>query len=500
MQVGLEDLAAEEIREALEALVGQNADFVRKVRLQLEDLRGFNGLVALVLFSALAGEDLDVDDGALNAGRAVERSVANIPGLFAEDGAQQLFFRRERGLALGRDLADQNVAGLHDRADTNDAALVQVAEERLADVGNVASDFLGTELGVARFDFVLLDVNRGVVVVLDQFFADQDSVFKVVAAPREERHEDVAPQGQLAAIGTRTVRENLGLLDAVSDAHQRFLADASVLVRTLEFDELIDVRAHFAAEHAGVIGLDAHDDALGVDLVHDAFALAEHHSAGIARRDALHAGADERGFAFNERNGLALHVGTHQRAVGVVVFEERNQAGSYGNELLRRHVDVVDFVAALQNEVPGLTAVDQFGRNFQAIIERHVGLRDDVLVLFPSGKIEAVRFVNDLAALELFVEFLDLVLLDDFTGFELAVTGIDDLNVVDDAAALDLAVGRFDEAVVVDAREAAQRADQADVRAFRRFDGADAAVVRRVHVAHFESGALARETARSKSR
>ncbi len=151
MQVGLQDLVAEEIRQALEALVGQNADFVRKVLLQLEDLRGFNGLVALVLFSALAGEDFDVDDSALNAGRAVERSVANVASLFAEDGAQQLFFRRERGLALGRDLADQNVAGLHDRADTNDAALVQVAQERLADVGNVASDFLGTELGVARF-------------------------------------------------------------------------------------------------------------------------------------------------------------------------------------------------------------------------------------------------------------------------------------------------------------------------------------------------------------
>ena len=42
---------------------------------------------------------------------------------------------------------------------------------------------------------------------------------------------------------------------------------------------------------------------------------------------------------------------------------------------------------------------------------------------------------------------------------------------------------------------AAERADQADVRAFRRLNRADAAVVRRVHVAHFEAGALARQTA-----
>jgi len=69
------------------------------------------------------------------------------------------------------------------------------------------------------------------------------------------------------------------------------LADASVLVRTLEFDELIDVRAHFAAQHAGVIGLDAHDDALGVNLVDDTFALTQHDRAGIARGDTFHARA-----------------------------------------------------------------------------------------------------------------------------------------------------------------------------------------------------------------
>jgi len=220
----------------------------------------------------------------------------------------------------------------------------------------------------------------------------------------------------------------------------------------------------------------------------------------IARGDALHAGADERRFALDERHGLALHVGTHERAVGVVVLEERNQAGGDRDELLRRNVDVVDLIAALEDEVAGLTAVDQLGGNLQALIERYVGLRDDVLVFFPSGKIEAVRLVNDLAALELFVEILDFILLDDFASFEFAVTGVDDLNVVDDAAALDLAVGRFDEAVVVDTREAAQRADQTDVRAFRRFNGADAAVVRRVHVANFESGTLARKATRPKGR
>src|SRR5207245_10417552 len=118
-------------------------------------------------------------------------------------------------------------------------------------------------------------------------------------APGRRAHEAVAPQGQLAALGARAVGEDLALFHAVAHANERLLADAGVLVRALELDELIDVRAHFAAEHAGVVGFHAHDNALGVHLVHDAFALAEHHRAGIARSDAFHAGAHERRFPAN---------------------------------------------------------------------------------------------------------------------------------------------------------------------------------------------------------
>ena len=60
---------------------------------------------------------------------------------------------------------------------------------------------------------------------------------------------------------------------------------------------------------------------------------------------------------------------------------------------------------------------------------------------------------------------------------------------------LTLRYGRLDEPELVDPRVARQRRDQADVRAFRRLNRADAAVVRRVDVADLEAGALARQTA-----
>src|SRR6202044_3075328 len=78
------------------------------------------------------------------------------------------------------------------------------------------------------------------------------------------------------------------------------------------------------------------------------------------------------------------------------------------------------------------------------------------------------------------------------------LTSIRHGNVIEYRAVLDATVRRLDEAVLIDAREARERRDQADVRAFRRLDRANAAVVSRVNVADFEAGALTRQTARPK--
>ena len=65
-------------------------------------------------------------------------------------------------------------------------------------------------------------------------------------------------------------------------------------------------------------------------------------------------GADERRLGDEQRHALALHVRTHQRTVGVVVFEERNQTRRHGNELLRRHVHVLDLVGLDFDEVTAI--------------------------------------------------------------------------------------------------------------------------------------------------
>src|SRR5258708_1769283 len=128
MQVSLDFLIAQYGLKTLQPLVGKDSDFIRQVLFQTLDLRGLNGLGAFVFLLSFAGEDFDVHHRAFNSRRAGERCVAHVAGFFAEDGAQQLLFRRELGLALGRDFADHHVALFYRRTNADHTPFVQIAQ------------------------------------------------------------------------------------------------------------------------------------------------------------------------------------------------------------------------------------------------------------------------------------------------------------------------------------------------------------------------------------
>ena len=147
--------------------------------------------------------------------------------------------------------------------------------------------------------------------------------------------------------------------DLIAHLHQRTLVDAGVLVRALVLHQPVDIDARLG--RIGLVGR-ADDDTGRVDLIDDAGAARRDRGARVTRNHAFHAGADERRLGANERHRLALHVRAHQRAVGVVVLEERDERRGHRNELLRRHVHEVDLVARHEMHVAGLTADDQVFR------------------------------------------------------------------------------------------------------------------------------------------
>ena len=204
------------------------------------------------------------------------------------------------------------------------------------------------------------------------------------------------------------------------------------------------------------------DHVIRVDLLDLTLALAQHHVAGIDRRPAFEAGADERRLRVDERYRLTLHVGAHEGAVRVVVLEERDKRGRHRDDLVRSDVHVVDFVRRDVLDLAALAANEHLLLEELALrVDRRVRLRDDVLVFLVGRQV---------------------------------------VDLVGDPAVRYLPVRGFDETERVHASERRERADQADVRALRRLDRAHASVVRRVHVANLEAGPLTRQTAGAERR
>jgi len=437
----------------------KDAELIVEILLDATDLHFFNLASALVFLDAVAGEHLDIDDGAIHARRHPLRAILHIGRFFAEDRAQQLLFRRQLAFALGRYLADQDVAGAHLGTDVDHTGFIQSRQRMLGHVRDVGGDFLRPQLGVTRNAGQLFDVDGGVTVFLHHTLGDQDRVFEVVAIPRHERDQHVLAQRQFANVGGRAIGQHIATLHPITHVHQRPLVDAGVLVGTGVLDQRIDINARVVVVNLRFIG--THHNTTGIDLIDHAAAQGVYGNAGVARHRALDAGTDQRLLRAQRRHGLALHVRAHQCAVGVIVLQKRNQCGCHRHRLHRRHVHVIDFGRRLEQGFTLVTTGHEVGGEPTLGIELGIGLGNDKILLFDRR-----QEVNGLG---------DLVLHH-------------------------FAVRRLQEAVLVGAGIHCQRVDKANVRAFRRFDGAYTAVMGRMHVAHFETSTLAGQAARPKRR
>ena len=269
-------------------------------------------------------------------------------------------------------------------------------------------------------------------------------------------------------VAAGAVGQNVTRMDFVALAHDRLVVDAAALVGTLELRNQVLVELAF-------IILD--DDGRAVDVVDHARVLGNEHFARVNRDAMLDAGADVRRVGLQQRHSLTLHVRTHEGAVCVVVLQERNERGSDRSHLTRRHVHVADTL----------------GSDFLGLAEDAVGVTGAAQNLFRRHE-HAIDGLAEHARLG--VELLHRL----SDGVVLFLVGGEVVDLVGYLAVDNATVRSLDEAIAVHASEGRQRADKADVRAFRRLDGAHAAVVRIVNVANLEACALARQTARAQSR
>jgi hypothetical protein len=229
----------------------------------------------------------------------------------------------------------------------------------LGDVGNVAGEFLAAESRLANLDLELVDVDRGVGVFLDEGFAHDDGVLEVMALPGEEAHEDVFTQGQFAVLGGGAIGDDLTLLDLVVFLNDGALIETRTIVETDEFPHPV----------LAVV----HHDFIGGDSRYKAVILRHHHHPGVFGHRPLDPSTHDGSFRGQEGDGLSLHVRAHEGAVGVVVFQEWNEARRNAYELLGRDVHVLHVRGVDVSEIAALAGQDLIPHDFP--VSPHGGVR-----------------------------------------------------------------------------------------------------------------------------
>ena len=166
---------------------------------------------------------------------------------------------------------------------------------------------------------MLLDVDGSELVILRQTPAEDDGVLEVVAFPTHERHEDVLPQREVSLPCGRAVGDDVPHLHPVAHFHDGAVVEACPLIGADEFQQV---------ELAPLARFGEYDDAVGVSAAPGVYRRDHAIDVGyddlpaVFRHAVFHAGAHYGRLRAQKGDGLPLHVRPHQRAVGVVVFQE----------------------------------------------------------------------------------------------------------------------------------------------------------------------------------
>src|SRR5574343_372522 len=438
LRTAVGNFADDQACHAFEGIALNNTQLVSQIQFVVTQLVIDDRLGALVTLDAFTGKDLNVDHGARDAGRDAQTGVLYVRGFFTKDGAQQLFFRRQLGLTLRRHLADEDITGFDFGTDIDDTRLIQTRQLRLAQRRNIAADFFRSQLGIASNHSQLFDVHRGETIFGHHALGNENRVFVVVTVPRHERDEHVLTQGEFAQIGRCTIGHHITLGQLVADTDDRTLVDVGVLVRTGVLDQVVDIDTDFTGQCFVIVDTD--HDTTGIHIIDHATTTRHNRRTRVNRHGTFDARTDHRFFRAQARYSLTLHVGTHQGAVGVIMLEEGHQRCRNRHDLRRCHVHVLNSRCRLKQGFALVTAGDQLIGQLAGLIDFGVGLGDDVLTFFNRRQV---------------IDFSSNATIDHFT------------------------IRRFDEAIFVHAGIQCQRVDQADVRAFRRFDRAHTTVVGR---------------------
>ena len=171
-----------------------------------------------------------------------------------------------------------------------------------------------------------------------------------------------------------------------TDTYCPFLYDGTMvetgtLVGANEFEKIINGNVFLAVLR--VILMPDHDPG-SVHIHHHAFPLGDDSHAGILGDHPFNACTHQRCLIDHQGHGLALHVGSHQGPVGIIVFEKGNQRCRDADQLVGGDIHQFDVLAFHHGQFALYTGGDHRIDVFVFLVEWGIGLGNRMFFFFKS--------------------------------------------------------------------------------------------------------------------
>ena len=174
-------------------------------------------------------------------------------------------------------------------------------------------------------------MHRCIIIILHDFFRNNNGIFVVVTIPRHICHAKIASYRKFTIIDRLSVSQDLSFCNFLSSEDTSPLMYDHSSIGNFESAKWICLFFSVSINHRNMLCIDTNHFPISLCLDHISRTFTHH---------AFHTSTNDWRFRTHERHCLAHHVRTHFRASRIIVFKEWNEHCRFRHELLWRNIDM----------------------------------------------------------------------------------------------------------------------------------------------------------------
>src|ERR1700761_3605128 len=184
-------------------------------------------------------------------------------------------------------------------------------------------------------------MDRSEQVFFYHLLADYDGILKVITLPGHECHLQVTAKSKLTILYRVSFREEVAFFYLLAFLNCRLQVDTSLLVRLDELGQLVYFQVFLKRDQLLLFATIVTDmDLVSIDEFNDTLTFRVDLDTRVTGLFCFQSRTDDRHFRTDQRHSLTLHVRSHQRTVGIIMLQERDQRSAETHDLVGSDVHI----------------------------------------------------------------------------------------------------------------------------------------------------------------